>query len=89
MADPHMASVMKMAKVSNAIEFHDTSDSVIFISSLISVSCMGGGWIRSLETRNVMMNSTMAIQAKSPMVQTQPCCGFPFPKVSTNGSVKP
>ena len=43
--------------------------------------------MRSFETMKVMTNSTTAIQAKSPMVQTQPCCWSPLPKVSTRGSV--
>ena len=89
MADPHMASVMKMANVSRAIEFQDTSDTVFLMSSLILTLCVGGGWIRSLVTKKVMINRKKATQAKRPMVQTQPCCRFPCPKLSTNGRVRP
>jgi hypothetical protein len=33
MADPHIASVINRAKVSRAIEFHDTSERVFLMSS--------------------------------------------------------
>ena len=82
---------MKSEKVSTNIVFQGTLDTVCFISSFTSISCVGGGAIRSRLTLKVMIKNTNAMAAKMPMVQIHPCCRFwpSFPKWSTKGSVIP
>ena len=63
MAEPHIANVIKIAKVSKAIEFHEIFETVSLISSAMFTFWAGGGWIRSLVEKNVTPNKMKAIEA--------------------------